>query len=426
MKKTFLFSAILLMSAGYASAQLKVANSGRVGINIGSSVPLSRLSLNCTGDTLTELSVNKTGPASFDDILRYFSYGNTSFVIPRSACINATNNHIACQDVYAIKAKSNMTIMGKCVGLYAMSGPDDAFTLPELPPAVQGIFQSLCQPKSYGLYATAGNLMDGYNYGVFGALKGTRNGAGIYGATTETSTYISDKYAGYFYGQTKVNGNLYATTVTETSDERVKTNISPIKQDALTAVDKLNPVQFQFQQVELDETIDTLGTKATFFSPDMDFERLHYGFIAQEIRELYPNLVHEDGNGYLSVNYQEIIPLLVMAIKDLKQEVRDLRSNEPEKRMAKGNLSDDAVLYQNNPNPFDVATEIRYYLPLVMQNAAIYIYDMNGTQISKHTISQTGDGALTIQANELQAGMYLYSLIADGQVVDTKRMILTK
>ena len=426
MKKTFLISAILLMSAGYASAQLKVANNGRVGINIGSSVPLSRLSLNCTGDTLTEFSINKTGPSSFDDILRYFSYGNTSFVIPRSAGINATNNHIACQDVYAIKAKSNMTIMGKCVGLYAMSGPDDAFNLPELPPAVQGIFQTLCQPKSYGVYATAGNLIDGYNYGVFGALKGTRNGAGIYGATTETSTYIPGKYAGYFYGQTRVSDAMLAGTFITTSDERVKTNVNHIKQDALSAVDQLNPVQFQFQQVELDAEIDTLGTKATFFSPDMDFERLHYGFIAQEVRELYPNLVHEDGNGFLSVNYQEIIPLLVMAIKDLKQEVRALRSGEPEKKMVKSNLSEEAILYQNNPNPFDYETEIKYYLPDAATDAALYIYDMNGTQIKKYIVADSGDGSVTIQGSELQAGMYLYSLIAEGQVIDTKRMILTK
>ena len=94
--------------------------------------------------------------------------------------------------------------------------------------------------------------------------------------------------------------------------------------------------------------------------------------------------------------------------------------------MPEDNLSDDAVLYQNEPNPFDVATEIRYFLPADMQNAAIYIYDMNGTQIQKHSIAKAGEGSLTIQANELQAGMYLYSLIADGQVIDTKRMILTK
>jgi hypothetical protein len=33
---------------------------------------------------------------------------------------------------------------------------------------------------------------------------------------------------------------------------------------------------------------------------------------------------------------------------------------------------------------------------------------------------------VVINAGNLDAGMYLYSLIADGQIVDTKRMILTK
>jgi hypothetical protein len=33
---------------------------------------------------------------------------------------------------------------------------------------------------------------------------------------------------------------------------------------------------------------------------------------------------------------------------------------------------------------------------------------------------------ITVNATELAAGMYLYSLIIDGKEVDTKRMILTK
>jgi hypothetical protein len=41
-------------------------------------------------------------------------------------------------------------------------------------------------------------------------------------------------------------------------------------------------------------------------------------------------------------------------------------------------------------------------------------------------INQRGSGSITIQANELKAGMYLYTLIADGAEVGTKKMILTK
>jgi hypothetical protein len=50
---------------------------------------------------------------------------------------------------------------------------------------------------------------------------------------------------------------------------------------------------------------------------------------------------------------------------------------------------------------------------------------MQGKMLKKLDASR-GDNILTIQGAELQAGMYLYSLIADGKEVDTKRMILTK
>lgn len=53
-------------------------------------------------------------------------------------------------------------------------------------------------------------------------------------------------------------------------------------------------------------------------------------------------------------------------------------------------------------------------------------YDMSVVQLRSYPISQLGEGPLSINANDLSDGMYLYSLIADGQVIDTKRMILTK
>ena len=37
-----------------------------------------------------------------------------------------------------------------------------------------------------------------------------------------------------------------------------------------------------------------------------------------------------------------------------------------------------------------------------------------------------GEGSITISANELYAGTYLYSLIVDGRLIDTKQMIITE
>ena len=51
---------------------------------------------------------------------------------------------------------------------------------------------------------------------------------------------------------------------------------------------------------------------------------------------------------------------------------------------------------------------------------------MNGHQIDSMPIAERGDVSLTIEGSSLDAGIYMYSLITDGEVVDTKRLILTK
>ncbi len=88
--------------------------------------------------------------------------------------------------------------------------------------------------------------------------------------------------------------------------------------------------------------------------------------------------------------------------------------------------SDVATLSQNAPNPFNQNTTIGYYLPSSVTNAVIYVYNLQGIQISSIPLNERGNGSVVVYANSLPAGMYIYSLITDGNVIDTKRMILTK
>ena len=57
----------------------------------------------------------------------------------------------------------------------------------------------------------------------------------------------------------------------------------------------------------------------------MDDHRTHYGFDAQELQKLFPELVHEDKMGNISINYVELIPLLVQTIQKLSAEVTELK-----------------------------------------------------------------------------------------------------
>lgn len=78
------------------------------------------------------------------------------------------------------------------------------------------------------------------------------------------------------------------------------------------------------------------------------------------------------------------------------------------------------------PTHFSDNTVIRYAISQDAQSASLLIYDMNGKQIDQFNLAEKGMGSIVLEGSRLDAGMYLYSLIVDGKVIDVKRMILTK
>lgn len=294
--------------------------------------------------------------------------------------------------------------------------------------------------RSYGIYGLAGNRSSGYNYGVYGEVRGFLNGAGVFGTTTNQVPKINGKYAGYFYGDTYVTGTLTTGVVTTLSDARYKSNIQQISSSALAKISALNPVQYTMLSGEAialanTEPTDTAATM-TMTTSNEDLSKanqIHYGLLAQEVKELYPELVHEDAAGVMSINYTELIPLLIQAVQDLSEQVSALSNSSSASARKQAPKQPDSTteavvvtLYQNNPNPFTEATIISYVVPVEAQKASIYIYNMVGEQLHKYDISAFGEGNVTISANELYAGTFLYSLVVDGKLIDTKQMIITQ
>ena len=204
----------------------------------------------------------------------------------------------------------------------------------------------------------------------------------------------------------------------------------------------MNVVKYNYIDVEAaiaatSEGSDTLSATRRTLSEEeaKELDKTHYGLIAQELQAIYPDLVKEGRNGYLTINYLEIIPLLISSIQELKAEVDVLKgSDSPFKKAATRSAEGDATnlaavantLYQNEPNPFTVSTVIRCDVAGDVVKADLYIYNMNGEQIAEYAVAERGETSVTIDGGSLNAGMYLYALVADGKVIDTKRMILTK
>lgn len=290
-----------------------------------------------------------------------------------------------------------------------------------------------------GVLGSAGDGMQGRNMGVMGYLRGLKNGAGIYGTIYSTlDVNIPGAYAGYFYGDTKVSGTVYADNLVNTSDIRLKENIESVseKEGERSFLDKIASIDVLEYNLK-DRTADLFPNlesekpdeKVSEFMARESAKR-HYGVSAQDLQQLFPNLVVESQDGYLAVNYIELVPVLIRSIQELKAELDGAR-NAGEVYMSRGatGISPSAqtgnVLFQNTPNPFKEQTVIRFSLADDARDAAICIFDLSGKMLKKLPIS-SGETSVSVNGWELGEGMYLYTLLVNGQEIDTKRMIITK
>ena len=124
---------------------------------------------------------------------------------------------------------------------------------------------------------------------------------------------------------------------------------------------------------------------------------------------------------------------LVKAVQELSAEVQEQReqiqlllAQLDSKTENNSDVNSQATLFQNTPNPFDAESEIKMTLPDNVRTAAVMIYNLEGKQMKNIHVANRGDVTVKISGNELAAGMYLYSLIVDRKVMDTKRMVLTR
>jgi hypothetical protein len=210
-------------------------------------------------------------------------------------------------------------------------------------------------------------------------------------------------------------GTYEPTGWMHSSDERLKTNVKPLE-SSLEKILRLDGVGYNWKSRPND-------------CPQV-------GFIAQDVEKIFPEVIAKDKRGNYSMAPQNLVAPLVEAIKEQQKQIEELKSqiknlsseeNNPGLRTAvSSNSLSGSELFQNKPNPFSIETKIEFILDKNVQKGNIYIYDLTGKQISGYFINTRGSGSLTINANELQPGTYLYTLIADEVEIDTRKMIITK
>lgn len=273
----------------------------------------------------------------------------------------------------------------------------------------------------------------GYNVNMYGwayMMGGANTSYGNYTLTfncmakdPRIGTNSLDNLVVFYNSDNGVYVDIQCGTLYQHSDANSKTNINPLK-NGLNTIKQLRGVTYNWKN----------SSAANMKSKPV---KLEYGLIAQEVEKVVPSLVKTDDSIQgKSLSYSGVIPILIEAIKDLSSKVDSLETllNTSNGSLKSATVTTDinskitsaATLSQNAPNPFSQSTNISYYVPETVQLAVLNVYDMNGLQIKSVPVISKGKGSITINGYEFHPGMYLYTLIADGQEVSTKRMILTQ
>lgn len=329
-----------------------------------------------------------------------------------------------------------------------------------------------------GGYIRGNGTTNGVLIGVLGRMGSTNSThrvVGVYGSSTSSlnTNMVDTAYAGFFNGLTKVRGDLIVTgqmrgtlltnspsfsNMRSSSENELVGNMLLNKLKDMKAMSYMydmpksqqsssNTKRIVENYASLDnlseeeiERIEALSEETGEGDDELSaIERQiickqHYGLSAEQLGEVLPDLVYENEDGTKSINYVELVPILVQAVGELSAKVEELENGNLQKKAQKATANQRSSegsllmlsLAQNKPNPFSNSTTIEVCIPEDVQKAFIYVYDLQGKKVEQVDITARGKQNIQLSSANLTDGMFLYSLIADGKVVETRRMIVEK
>lgn len=290
----------------------------------------------------------------------------------------------------------------------------------------------------YGaLYLTTGDFNVGLGYWAGANSAGLSNTTALgNGATITASNQVRIGNSAV----TSIGGQVRWSTL---SDGRFKRDI---KEDiaGLDFINKLRPVSYTVDKTALNTFLGIPDSITKQMPQARKAQYRETGFVAQEVEAIVKSSGYafngvqapQNNKDHYSIAYDEFVVPLVKAVQELtaitteqQKKIDQLLSQlnmKGDDVKSHGEQGSEVVLFQNAPNPFTVDTEISMMLPETVNTVTIMVYALDGKEIKSIPVTTRGKAIVKISAYELSAGMYIYALIADSKIIDTKRMILTK
>jgi len=334
------------------------------------------------------------------------------------------------------------TSLGRSAGFYNTTGSNNLF------------LGCLANPST-GALSNAGAIgsrayVSASNSLVLGSISG------VNGATASTNVGIGTTAPAYLLHVNGIAAKPGGGNWIAISDQRLKKNVSSFTQ-GLEVLTKVKPVWFQYNG-----------------EAGLPTGKTYVGVIAQEMQKIAPYMIgtftYQDTTGkkteYLDYDANALTYILVNAVQEIKKEkdaqIEQLKQEKDAqiKQLKQENTTQmeslqarikkleqllgsqlrvgnplaapsveseaSAQLWQNEPNPTDGTTLIRYRIPQQAGQARINLYSVKGEQLKSFPISQRGEGELSLDTATLPEGIYLYRLLIDGKPIDAKKLLLNR
>ena len=153
-------------------------------------------------------------------------------------------------------------------------------------------------------------LGDGEANGIQWEVQSTVIG-GVGALNFSNITAFTNPFKFFGNGNFTATGCVVGSNIACPSDARFKRKIETLP-NALGVVEKLRGVRYEWRSEEF---------------PDRDFVKgEQIGLVAQEVREIVPQAVIEQSDGYLAVDYARLVPLLIEGMKEQQRQIDELKS----------------------------------------------------------------------------------------------------
>jgi len=108
------------------------------------------------------------------------------------------------------------------------------------------------------------------------------------------------------------------------------------------------------------------------------------------------------------------------------EDQRDAVSNNIQISLQNSIELETPYISQNIPNPSRDQAIIKYYIPETASDATVKFFSMSGQVMREVDIDQNGQGQIDLDLTKMSTGSYMYALIVDGELIDTKTMVIVK